>query len=164
MVVVVDEREVADAKAGMDGEGEGMERAIGVVREAEHWAGGEDRDRVGIAMPPPKAKASPMQALHCHCHVVEVVIDGSGYAVGLGGPPHAPTVAVATGGVQFRATHAATTGGEAWSRGDAMAEVRWKQLVGDDVFHLVAEPRVGAPLAMGIIIAMMPSMRCTEID
>lgn len=41
VVVVVDEREVANAEASADGEGgegEGMERAIGAVREAERRA------------------------------------------------------------------------------------------------------------------------------
>uniref|UniRef100_A0A0E0MBT7 Tubby C-terminal domain-containing protein n=1 Tax=Oryza punctata TaxID=4537 RepID=A0A0E0MBT7_ORYPU len=40
------------------------------------------------------------------------------------------------------------------ARGDAVAEVRRKESVGDDVFRLVAQPRLGAPLAMGIVIAM----------
>lgn len=44
-----------------------------------------------------------------------------------------------------------------------MAEVRFKE-IGDDVFPLVVEPRLGVPLAMGIIIAMTPSTRCKEID
>ncbi|XP_006663759.2 protein LURP-one-related 8-like [Oryza brachyantha] len=40
------------------------------------------------------------------------------------------------------------------ARGDAVAEVRRKESVGDDVFRLVAEPRLGAPLAMAIVIAI----------
>ncbi|KAF0918576.1 hypothetical protein E2562_025168 [Oryza meyeriana var. granulata] len=40
------------------------------------------------------------------------------------------------------------------ARGEAVAEVRRKESVGDDVFRLVAEPRLGAPLAMGIVIAI----------
>ncbi|CAL4911902.1 unnamed protein product [Urochloa decumbens] len=42
------------------------------------------------------------------------------------------------------------------ARGDAVvAEVRRKESVGDDVFRLVADPRrLGAPLAMGLIIAL----------
>lgn len=39
-------------------------------------------------------------------------------------------------------------------RGDAVAEVRRKESVGDDVFRLVVEPRLGAPLAMGLVIAL----------
>jgi uncharacterized protein YxjI len=41
------------------------------------------------------------------------------------------------------------------ARGDAVAEVRRKESVGDDVFRLVvADPRLGAPLAMGLVIAL----------
>lgn len=40
------------------------------------------------------------------------------------------------------------------ARGDAVAEVRRKESVGDDVFRLVAQPRLGAPLAMAIVIAI----------
>ena len=40
------------------------------------------------------------------------------------------------------------------ARGDAVAEVRRKESVGDDVFRLVADPRPGAPLAMGLVIAL----------
>ncbi|TKV98983.1 hypothetical protein SEVIR_8G009300v4 [Setaria viridis] len=40
------------------------------------------------------------------------------------------------------------------SRGDAVAEVRRKESVGDDVFRLVANPRLGAPLAVGLVIAL----------
>ncbi|CAN6357428.1 unnamed protein product [Urochloa humidicola] len=40
------------------------------------------------------------------------------------------------------------------TRGDAVAEVRRKESVGDDVFRLVADPRLGAPLAMGLVIAL----------
>ncbi|KAL5204724.1 hypothetical protein ABZP36_009595 [Zizania latifolia] len=40
------------------------------------------------------------------------------------------------------------------ARGEAVAEVRRKESVGDDVFRLVAEPRLGAPLAMAIVIAI----------
>ncbi|KAF8671292.1 hypothetical protein HU200_050001 [Digitaria exilis] len=40
------------------------------------------------------------------------------------------------------------------ARGDAVAEVRRKESVGDDVFRLVAETRLGAPLAMGLVIAL----------
>ncbi|KAF8648851.1 hypothetical protein HU200_064552 [Digitaria exilis] len=41
------------------------------------------------------------------------------------------------------------------ARGDAVvAEVRRKEAVGDDVFRLVADPRLGAPLAMGLVIAL----------
>ena len=35
-----------------------------------------------------------------------------------------------------------------------VAEVRRKESVGDDVFRLVADPRLGAPLAMGLVIAL----------
>jgi uncharacterized protein YxjI len=38
--------------------------------------------------------------------------------------------------------------------GDTMAEVRRKDSVGDDVFRLVADPRLGAPMAMGFVIAL----------
>ncbi|KAJ1273888.1 hypothetical protein BS78_05G019200 [Paspalum vaginatum] len=38
--------------------------------------------------------------------------------------------------------------------GAAVAEVRRKEAVGDDVFRLVAGPRLGAPLAMGLVIAL----------
>ncbi|OEL22341.1 Protein LURP-one-related 8 [Dichanthelium oligosanthes] len=38
--------------------------------------------------------------------------------------------------------------------GDAVAEVRRKESVGDDVFRLVADTRLGAPLAMGLVIAL----------
>jgi hypothetical protein len=40
------------------------------------------------------------------------------------------------------------------ARGDAVvAEVCWKEAVlGDDVFRLVADPRLGATLAMGLVI------------
>jgi uncharacterized protein YxjI len=38
--------------------------------------------------------------------------------------------------------------------GDAVAEVRRKESVGDDVFRLVAAPRLGAPMAMGLVIAL----------
>ena len=34
------------------------------------------------------------------------------------------------------------------------AEVRRKEAVGDDVFRLVVSPRLGAPLAMGLVIAL----------
>lgn len=96
-----------------------------------------------------------MQALHRRRLVVDVVvISGSDYAVGLGGPPRAPIVAVAAGGVRFRAAHAAAAGGEAWSRKDAMTEVRRKESAGDDVFSLVAQLRLGAPVAMGIVITI----------
>ncbi|XP_066340854.1 protein LURP-one-related 8-like [Miscanthus floridulus] len=40
------------------------------------------------------------------------------------------------------------------ARGDAVAEVRRKERVGDDVFRLVAGPRLGAPLAMALVIAL----------
>jgi len=40
------------------------------------------------------------------------------------------------------------------AHGDAVAEVRRKESVGDDVFRLVADPRLGAPLAMGLVIAL----------
>ena len=40
------------------------------------------------------------------------------------------------------------------ARGDAVAEVRRKESVGDDVFRLVADPRLGEPLAMGLVIAL----------
>ncbi|CAL4897148.1 unnamed protein product [Urochloa decumbens] len=40
------------------------------------------------------------------------------------------------------------------ARGDAVAEVCRKESVGDDVFRLVADPRLGAPLAMGLVIAL----------
>ncbi|KAL6850316.1 hypothetical protein ACP4OV_020943 [Aristida adscensionis] len=40
------------------------------------------------------------------------------------------------------------------ARGEAVAEVRRKESVGDDVFRLVADPRLGAPLAMGLVIAL----------
>ncbi|EES09152.1 protein LURP-one-related 8 [Sorghum bicolor] len=40
------------------------------------------------------------------------------------------------------------------ARGDAVAEVRRKERVGDDVFRLVAGPRIGAPLAMALVIAL----------
>ncbi|CAL4989896.1 unnamed protein product [Urochloa decumbens] len=42
------------------------------------------------------------------------------------------------------------------ARGDSVvAEVRRKESVGDDVFRLVADPRrLGAPLAMGLVIAL----------
>ncbi|KAG8093513.1 hypothetical protein GUJ93_ZPchr0012g21858 [Zizania palustris] len=40
------------------------------------------------------------------------------------------------------------------ARGQAVAEVRRKESVGDDVFRLVADPRLGAPLAMAIVIAI----------
>ncbi|KAL6905735.1 hypothetical protein ACP4OV_003336 [Aristida adscensionis] len=40
------------------------------------------------------------------------------------------------------------------ARGDAVAEVRRKESVGDDVFRLVADPRLGAPLAMGLVIVL----------
>ncbi|CAL5098571.1 unnamed protein product [Urochloa decumbens] len=41
------------------------------------------------------------------------------------------------------------------ARGDAVAEVRRKESVGDDVFRLVvADHRLGAPLAMGLVIAL----------
>ncbi|RCV36801.1 hypothetical protein SETIT_8G010700v2 [Setaria italica] len=40
------------------------------------------------------------------------------------------------------------------ARGDAVAEVRRKESVGDDVFRLVADPRLGAQLAMGLVIAL----------
>ncbi|CAN6330341.1 unnamed protein product [Urochloa humidicola] len=40
------------------------------------------------------------------------------------------------------------------ARGDAVAEVRRKESVGDDVFRLVADQRLGAPLAMGLVIAL----------
>ncbi|KAK8450148.1 hypothetical protein SEVIR_7G315400v4 [Setaria viridis] len=40
------------------------------------------------------------------------------------------------------------------ARGDAVAEVRRKESVGDDVFRLVADPHLGAPLAMGLVIAL----------
>ncbi|RLM97695.1 protein LURP-one-related 8-like [Panicum miliaceum] len=40
------------------------------------------------------------------------------------------------------------------ARGDAVAEVRRKESVGDDVFRLVADPRLGAPLAMGLVITL----------
>jgi uncharacterized protein YxjI len=41
------------------------------------------------------------------------------------------------------------------ARGDAVAEVRRKEAVlGDDVFWLVADPRLGATLAMGLVIAL----------
>ncbi|WVZ54737.1 hypothetical protein U9M48_005491 [Paspalum notatum var. saurae] len=40
------------------------------------------------------------------------------------------------------------------SGGAAVAEVRRKEAVGDDVFRLVAGPRLGAPLAMGLVIAL----------
>ncbi|CAL4904512.1 unnamed protein product [Urochloa decumbens] len=41
------------------------------------------------------------------------------------------------------------------TRGDAVAQVRRKESVGDDVFRLVADPRrLGAPLAMGLVIAL----------
>jgi hypothetical protein len=40
------------------------------------------------------------------------------------------------------------------ARGDAVAELRRKESVGDDVFRLVADPRLGAPLAMGLVIAL----------
>ncbi|RLM69932.1 protein LURP-one-related 8-like [Panicum miliaceum] len=40
------------------------------------------------------------------------------------------------------------------ARGDAVAEVRRKESVGDDVFRLVADPRLGASLAMGLVIAL----------
>jgi hypothetical protein len=35
-----------------------------------------------------------------------------------------------------------------------VAEVRRKERVGDDVFRLVAGPRLGAPLAMALVIAL----------
>ena len=34
------------------------------------------------------------------------------------------------------------------------AEVRRKDSVGDDVFRLVADPRLGSPLVMGLVIAL----------
>ncbi|CAD6258632.1 unnamed protein product [Miscanthus lutarioriparius] len=40
------------------------------------------------------------------------------------------------------------------ARGDAVAEVRRKERVGDDVFRLVAGPRLGSPLAMALVIAL----------
>ncbi|CAD6258617.1 unnamed protein product [Miscanthus lutarioriparius] len=40
------------------------------------------------------------------------------------------------------------------ARGDAVAEVRRKERVGDDVFRLVAGPHLGAPLAMALVIAL----------
>ncbi|XP_062203416.1 protein LURP-one-related 8-like [Phragmites australis] len=40
------------------------------------------------------------------------------------------------------------------ARGEAVAEVRRKEAVGNDVFRLVADPRLGAPLAMGLVIAL----------
>ncbi|WVZ88227.1 LOW QUALITY PROTEIN: hypothetical protein U9M48_034771, partial [Paspalum notatum var. saurae] len=40
------------------------------------------------------------------------------------------------------------------ARGDAVAEVMRKESVGDDVFRLVANPGLGAPLAMGLVIAL----------
>ncbi|KAL6642003.1 hypothetical protein ACP70R_020184 [Stipagrostis hirtigluma subsp. patula] len=40
------------------------------------------------------------------------------------------------------------------ARGEAVAEVRRKESVGDDVFRLVADPRLGAALAMGLVIAL----------
>ncbi|CAD6268581.1 unnamed protein product [Miscanthus lutarioriparius] len=40
------------------------------------------------------------------------------------------------------------------ARGDVVAEVRRKEAVGDDVFRLVVSPRLGAPLAMGLVIAL----------
>ncbi|CAO2145396.1 unnamed protein product [Urochloa humidicola] len=40
------------------------------------------------------------------------------------------------------------------ARGAAVAEVRRKESVGDDVFRLVADPRLGAPLSMGLVIAL----------
>ncbi|KAL5206579.1 hypothetical protein ABZP36_034788 [Zizania latifolia] len=40
------------------------------------------------------------------------------------------------------------------ARGESVAEVRRKESVGDDVFRLVAQPRLGAPLAMAIVIAI----------
>jgi uncharacterized protein YxjI len=40
------------------------------------------------------------------------------------------------------------------ANGDAVAEVHRKESVGDDVFRLVADPRLGAPLAMGLVIAL----------
>jgi hypothetical protein len=41
------------------------------------------------------------------------------------------------------------------ARGDAVAEVRRKEAVlGDDVFWLVADPRLSATLAMGLVIAL----------
>ncbi|KAL5226206.1 hypothetical protein ABZP36_012845 [Zizania latifolia] len=40
------------------------------------------------------------------------------------------------------------------ARGQAVAEVRRKESVGNDVFRLVADPRLGAPLAMAIVIAI----------
>ncbi|XP_062197636.1 protein LURP-one-related 8-like [Phragmites australis] len=40
------------------------------------------------------------------------------------------------------------------ARGEALAEVRRKESVGNDVFKLVADPRLGAPLAMGLVIAL----------
>ncbi|CAL4904513.1 unnamed protein product [Urochloa decumbens] len=40
------------------------------------------------------------------------------------------------------------------ARGDAVAEVRRKESVGDDVFRLVVDPRLGAPMAMGLVIAL----------
>ncbi|CAM0146918.1 unnamed protein product [Urochloa decumbens] len=41
------------------------------------------------------------------------------------------------------------------ARGDSVAEIRRKESVGDDVFRLVADPRrLGAPLAMGLVIAL----------
>uniref|UniRef100_A0A0E0J628 Tubby C-terminal domain-containing protein n=1 Tax=Oryza nivara TaxID=4536 RepID=A0A0E0J628_ORYNI len=45
------------------------------------------------------------------------------------------------------------------ARGDAVAEVRRKESVGDDVFRLVAQPRLGAPLAMAIVIAIDEMLR-----
>lgn len=40
------------------------------------------------------------------------------------------------------------------ARGDVVAEVRRKEAVGDDVFRLVVSPRLGAPLAMGLVIVL----------
>jgi hypothetical protein len=40
------------------------------------------------------------------------------------------------------------------ANGDAVAEVRRKESVGDDVFRLVADPRLGSPMAMGLVIAL----------
>jgi uncharacterized protein YxjI len=40
------------------------------------------------------------------------------------------------------------------ARGDVVAEVRRKEAVGDDLFRLVVSPGFGAPLAMGLVIAL----------
>ncbi|KAF8707014.1 hypothetical protein HU200_030541 [Digitaria exilis] len=115
---------------------------------AEHWVIYD-----GDATSEDESKAKPLLSVRRHVSLVRASSNKKkalAHVTPLGSAAASSAAAyVVEGSYGHRACAVRDAGGDA-----VVAEVRRKEAVGDDVFRLVADPRLGAPLAMGLVIAL----------